>query len=164
MKKWLSFITFTLLLVVHYPYSDFVFGGSITEAEKAFNHAATMHRGEFKSLMKMRGISLAHQEASLETVLDKLQYLEDTVLLFYHHDNTSLRIWALSNQNIAWEETEITKQDVHKVIEGFRNELGSLGYQIERAPKPRGLSIIQKNSLTRKPVEKKLASYFFQKV
>lgn len=146
-------------------FSISIFADDWSDSVKAFNNAALMHSGEYESLIHSRGLAVDHDERNLilnfEVVMDRLAGWDGT-LLFYHHHNSILKIWAITGDgSFAWEEVEITEENLETLIDGYRNRIGSLWTQIKRAPKPRGVKRAQGNSSYQSVSREKISQVLF---
>lgn len=117
----------------------------------SFNKASSTHVGQFGALMTSRGISHKANKDNKIVTFDKIDkimklYRHDSTLIFYHHDNTSLKIWAFNTRGVAFEEVQISKQELNKKIEGYRKAIGSTGYQLNRSAKLRGIKVVPNSS------------------
>ncbi|WP_169336949.1 CHAT domain-containing protein [Amphritea japonica] len=138
------------VLLAQYYCGISAFADEFNDSVKGFNDAASMHRGEYEVLINSRGLALGADERNLilnlEVVIDRLAGWDGT-LLFYHHADSILKIWAITGDgSFAWEKVEISEENLKKLIDGYRNGIGSLWGQIERAPKPRGIKRIKDGS------------------
>lgn len=87
------------------------------EYVKLFNQAATKHKGEFESLMGIRGITTNDKvaAATFNTIRDKLsRYKQPTTLLFfYDHDGEKLKeVHSILGKSKSWLELCFTNANM----------------------------------------------------
>jgi hypothetical protein len=120
-----------------------------------FDTAAKKHQGAFTRLMESRSASIIEQNASYETVRDKIsnyQHRDSISLLFYNYHLGTLQIWAFSGTKVEFSSIKISRKKLEEMILGFRKNIYTLSDQIKysaiyRSFKIPGVTCIKETSI-----------------
>jgi CHAT domain len=113
-----------------------------SEAEEAFNAAASKYGRTYRRLGQSRGVDLSPRVTyvSHNGVVSALRsfYPEQTTLLFYDYEKTTLSVWLVNADGIqAYRRVEVSLVALESAVSDFRKALNVDALQALRAPRPR---------------------------
>lgn len=113
-----------------------------SEAEEAFDAAASKYGRTYRRLGQSRGIDLSPRVTtvshhSIASALSRF-YPEQTAMLFYDYDEPVLSVWLVNGEGIqAYQRSEVSLDALESAVSNFRKALNVDALQALRAPRPR---------------------------